>query len=181
MPSSANGHESALHTATLFSTVQPVPPVRSTGTPHLVQQALNPDMFPFAACATINLGAPSTLRRSHRRRTPLVRLSSLSILPMTNINPHPTMPSGRTTPPPPAERFPHKRRARYNELRRCTRCLRALRLENDARLLQPSSWEDGVCRTPGGGREERDVYGNCCGARSPLACRDRHPVREATA
>ena len=59
--------------AALFSHPRPTPPVEMPARDHK-QHSINPNMFPFAAYAVLDPGAPTTLRRSQRRRTPSVRL-----------------------------------------------------------------------------------------------------------
>ena len=72
MPSSVSGHRNVLPIIALFSTVQPIPPA-TTEIPHIVQRAFDLNMFPFATPAIIDPGAPSALRRSHRRRMPSIQ------------------------------------------------------------------------------------------------------------
>ena len=59
--------------AALFSHPRPTPLVKTPARDHK-QHSINPNMFPFAACAVLDPGAPTTLRRSQRRRTTSVRL-----------------------------------------------------------------------------------------------------------
>ena len=59
--------------AALFSHPRPTPLVKMPARDHK-QHSINPNMFPFAACAILDPGAPTTLRRSQRRCTPSVRL-----------------------------------------------------------------------------------------------------------
>ena len=59
--------------AALFLHPRPTPLVKIPARDHK-QHLINPNMFLFAACAVLDPGAPTTLRRSQRRRTPSVRL-----------------------------------------------------------------------------------------------------------
>ena len=59
--------------ATIFSHPRPTPLVKIPTRDHK-QHSINPNMFPFAACAVLDPGAPTTLRRSQRRPIPSVRL-----------------------------------------------------------------------------------------------------------
>ena len=59
--------------AALFLHPRPTPLVKIPARDHK-QHSINPNMFPFAACAVLGPGAPTTLRRSQRRRTPSARL-----------------------------------------------------------------------------------------------------------
>ena len=59
--------------AALFSHPRPTPLVKMPARDYK-QHSINPNMFPFAACAVLDPGAPTTLRRSQRRRTPSIRL-----------------------------------------------------------------------------------------------------------
>ena len=59
--------------AALFSHPRPTPLVKMPARDHK-QHSISPNMFPCAACAVLDPGAPTTLRRSQRRRTPSVRL-----------------------------------------------------------------------------------------------------------
>ena len=72
-PPEESGHNDTPLTA-LFSHPSPTPLVKMPAHDHK-QHSINPNTFPFAACAVLDPGAPTTLRRSQRRRTPSVRLS----------------------------------------------------------------------------------------------------------
>ena len=73
-PSDERGHKNDTPLATLFLSSPPTLLVNVPARCHR-QHPVNPNMFPFAACAIIDPGAPTTLRRSQRQRTPSVRLS----------------------------------------------------------------------------------------------------------
>ncbi|CAM9234991.1 unnamed protein product, partial [Ascophyllum nodosum] len=103
MTSSISGHENALSIAARFFTVQPVPPV-STGNSHIVQQAFDRNIFPFPAGTIID---PSATYYADPTDDAHVRsVSAPSIAPIKNLNPHPTMPRGRSLPSPCRTVFP---------------------------------------------------------------------------
>ena len=99
-PSDERGHKNDTPLATLFLSSPPTPLVNVPARCHR-QHPVNPNMFPFAACAIIDSSAPTTLRRSQRRRTPSVRLR-----PPFGFQEKPTPPTENITYSPPQDTPP---------------------------------------------------------------------------
>ena len=121
-PSDERGHNNDTPLATLFSPSPLTPLVKIPARGHR-QHPVNSNMFPFAACAAIDPGAPTVLRRSQRRRTTSVRLR-----PPVGSREKPTPPYRECHLFPPAGH--PSRRARYIKRRLCPRCRETIRRED---------------------------------------------------
>ena len=133
--------------------------------------------FPYAACAIIDVGAPTARSQSHQRLPP-----SICLRPLDSSYEKPyslTHYAVRKNAPPSADCISRRSRVRYNGLGLCSRCLRVPR-PKDTYLFQHSSWEDGRVGH-WMGRIECEEYGNYPRPHPPLAYRHHCPTGEESA